>query len=104
MPTSVRKSSVGAARRGPIKPHLPYRGDTGEVGKKTDLTIPQVERKSDGFEPFEEVLRRMDDAIPLTPQRKSVVPIVDPECDGKDGEIPMQLDSMSICEWSVGLS
>ena len=32
------------------------------------------------------------------------MPIVDPECDGKDGEIPMQLDSMSICEWSVGLS
>ena len=105
MPTSVRKSSVGAARRGPIKPHLPYRGDTGEVGKKTGLTIPQVERKSDGFEPFEEILRRMDDVMPLMSKRKrSVVPIVDPEYDGKDGEMPMQLDSMSICVWSVGLS
>ena len=75
------------------------------MGKKTGLIIPQVERKSDGFEPFEEVLRRMDDAMPLIPKRKkSVVPIDDPEYNEKDGEMSMQLDSMSICVWSVGLS
>lgn len=94
MPTSVRKSSVGIARRGPIKPYLPYRGNAGEVGKRTGLTIPQVERKSDGFEPFEEVLRRMDDVMPLMPKRKkSIVPIVNPEYDEMDGEMSMQLDS-----------
>jgi centromere protein C len=97
MPTSVCKSSVGAARRGPLKAYLPYRGGQSEVGKKTGLIIPQVERKSDGFEPFEEVLRRMDAATPLRPKRKkSIVPDVNPEYDEEDGEVLM-LDSMSIC-------
>jgi len=105
MPTSVCKSRVCAARRGPIKAYLPYRGDQSEVGKKTGLTIPQVERKSDGFEPFEEVLRRLDGVAPLTHKRKkSVVPVVNPEYDEEDGEMSMQLVSMSICVGLVGLS
>lgn len=105
MPTSVRKSSVGTARRGPIKAHLPYRGDQSEVGKKTGLTIPQVERQSDGFEPFEEVLRRMDGLAPPKPKRKkSIVPAVNPEYDEEDGEMSMQLDSMSSCVGLIRLS
>lgn len=102
MPTSVRKSSVGAARRGPIKAHLPYRGDQSEVGKKTGLPIPEVERHSDGFEPFEEVMKRVDGlAAPKPKRKKSIVPVVNPEYDEEDGEMSMQLDSRSIC---VGLS
>jgi hypothetical protein len=63
MPTTPRKSSLGPARRGP-KPHVPYR-DGGEVGKKTGIAVQHVQRKSDGFEPFEDVIGQADKRSPL---------------------------------------
>ncbi|KAF4615347.1 hypothetical protein D9613_002538 [Agrocybe pediades] len=94
MPSSARKSSLGgAARRGLQKAHIPYRGDNPEVGKKTGIAVQHVERKSDGFEPFEELLQQ----APSPPRRKkkSVGP---PDrryddYDDDDGEQSMQLDS-----------
>jgi hypothetical protein len=40
--------------------HIPYRGDSPEVGKKTGIAIPRVLCDNDGFEPFEEVLKQAE--------------------------------------------
>ena len=104
MPTSARKGSVGTAHPGLRKAYRPYRGDQFEVGKKTGLTIPQVQQNSDGFEPFEEVLKRLDGVMPPQPKRKkSIVPVVNPEYDEEDGEMSMELTSMSICVGLIGI-
>ncbi|KIM48672.1 hypothetical protein M413DRAFT_437856 [Hebeloma cylindrosporum] len=97
MPTSARKSSVGGARRGPQKAHVPYRGDNPEVGKKTGITVQHVERKSDGFEPFEELLQQADGRTPPRPKgRKKSLAMMgrhDEDYDEEDGEMSMQIDS-----------
>lgn len=100
MPTSARKSSVGGARRGPQKAHIPYRGDNPEVGKKTGIAVQHVERKSDGFEPFEELLQQADGRTPPRPKgrKKSIVGGGGrdrryDDYDDEDGEMSMQLDS-----------
>ena len=102
MPSSARKSSVGTARRAIQKAHIPYRGDNPEVGKKTGIAVQHVQRKSDGFEPFEEVMQQADGRTP--PRRRKKKPVVYQEDDGEDdqysdeddeyGEMSMQLDSM----------
>ena len=74
------------------------------MGKKTGLTIPQVQRNSDGFELFEEVSRRLDGGLPPQPKRKkSIVPVVNPEYDEEDGEMSLELTSMSICVGLIGI-
>lgn len=53
-----------------------------------------VERKSDGFEPFEEIMEQADKRTPPKPKgrnRKSSVPIQEDESD-EDGEMSMELD------------
>ena len=102
MPSSARKSSVGTARRAIQKAHIPYRGDNPEVGKKTGIAVQHVQRKSDGFEPFEEVMQQADGRTPPRPKgrkKKSVVYEDDDEDDqysdedDEYGEMSMQLDS-----------
>ena len=103
MPTSTRKSSVGTARRALQKAHIPYRGDNPEVGKKTGIAVRHVERQSDGFEPFEEVMQQADGRTPprVKKNRKSSVKYYydddedDEEYYSDNGEMSMQLDSMS---------
>ncbi|KAF9447428.1 hypothetical protein P691DRAFT_802498 [Macrolepiota fuliginosa MF-IS2] len=94
MPSSARKSSVGAARRGIQKAHIPYRGDNPEVGKKTGIAVAHVERMSDGFEPFEEVLQQADKRTPPKPKgRKKSAPVARlPDFDDEDGEMSMDID------------
>ncbi|KDR73744.1 hypothetical protein GALMADRAFT_251561 [Galerina marginata CBS 339.88] len=100
MPTSARKSSVGGARRGPQKAHIPYRGDNPEVGKKTGIAVQHVERKSDGFEPFEEILQQADGRTPPRPKgRKRSSAFMgrrDDDYDDEDGEQTMELDSPNL--------
>jgi len=94
MPTPARKSSIGAARRGPQKAHIPYRGDNPEVGKKTGIAVQHVERKSDGFEPFEEIMEQADKRTPPKPKgrkKKSFASVQEAEPD-EDGEMSMELD------------
>lgn len=95
MPTSGRKSSIGN-RRGPQKAHIPYRGDNPEVGKKTGIAVQHVERKSDGFELFEEIMQGADGLTP--PQRrgrkKSLAVQQENDYDEEDGEQSMQIESM----------
>jgi len=53
MPTSARKSGL----RGIVKKYIPYRGDNPDFGKKTGIPVQRVDIGSDGFEPFEDVLK-----------------------------------------------
>ncbi|KAG6848207.1 hypothetical protein H0H93_002319 [Arthromyces matolae] len=96
MPTSARKSSLGAARRGQQKAHIPYRGDNPEVGKKTGIAVRHVERKSDGFEPFDELMEQADHRTPpklkVTKKRKQSIPVPEEEPD-EYGEMSMDIDS-----------
>lgn len=99
MPTSARKSSLGGgARNRTQKAHIPYRGDNPEVGKKTGIAVQHVERKSDGFEPFAELLQQADGRTPPRPRiRKKSVPNAERHqedyYDDDYGEMSMQLDS-----------
>jgi centromere protein C len=103
MPTTPRKSSLGGiSRRGPLKAHVPYRGDNPEVGKKTGIAVQHVERQSDGFEPFEQILQQADGRTAPRPKgrKKSFTAAAhqDRDQDQDDdsdygGEESMQLDS-----------
>lgn len=106
MPPSQRKSSVGTARRALPKAYIPYRGDNPEVGKKTGIAVQHVQRKSDGFEPFEEVMQQADGWLPPKPKRQrkksSIVQYDDEDEEVEDdeyGEMDMQLDSKFICAY-----
>ena len=95
--TAPRKSSLGT-RRGLQKAHIPYRGDNPEVGKKTGIAVQHVERKSDGFEPFEEIMQQADKRTPPKPKgRKRKKSIADPvaldDSFDEDGEMSMDIDS-----------
>ncbi|KAJ6531069.1 Mif2/CENP-C like-domain-containing protein [Mycena capillaripes] len=93
MPPSARKSSVGAARRAVQKSHVPYRGDDPTVGKKTGISVQEIPRGSDGFEPFGELFEH----APAKPRKrkKQSVPQDEYEDDDEDenGEMSMDVDS-----------
>ena len=90
MPPSA---SIGNIRRGPQKAHIPYRGDNPQVGKKTGIAVQHVERKSDGFEPFEEIMQSADGLTP--PQRRGWKKSLAVQQEEEDGEQSMQIDSVS---------
>ena len=87
-------------RRGPLKAHIPYRGDNPEVGKKTGIAVQHVARQSDGFEPFDQILQQADGRTP--PRRKKRKKSVSAAAhqdendygSDNDGEESMQMDSM----------
>ncbi|KAF8625576.1 hypothetical protein AX15_005298 [Amanita polypyramis BW_CC] len=97
MPASTsRKSSIGDARRGIQKAHIPYRGDNPAVGKKTGIAVRNVERMSDGFEPFEEVMQQADKRTPpplAKARRKKKSVVVEDEEPDENGEMSMELDN-----------
>ena len=106
MPTTPRKSSLGISRRGPLKAHIPYRGDNPEVGKKTGVAVRHVDRQSDGFELFEQLLEQADERTPPRPKgrKKSLTSgAYQDEDDYSDdgGEESMQLDSMYLFEFKL---
>lgn len=98
MPSSARKSSVSSARRSIQKAHVPYRGDNLEVGKRTGVQIPRIERRSDGFEPFEELLREADKRTPPRVKgiRKSKPAVRQTALDEVDGEMSMDIDDSAL--------
>ena len=104
MPSSTRKSSVGAARRAPHK-YIPYRADDFQHGKKTGIAVEYVDHRSDEFEPFDKVMSQADQRTPprvqnarkrRTPKPKTPrTPAVQDE--DEDGEMSMELEDS---EWS----
>ncbi|KAI0277716.1 Mif2/CENP-C like-domain-containing protein [Russula aff. rugulosa BPL654] len=98
MPTSARKSSLGASRRAQQRAHLPFRADDLGRGKRTGLPVPTIEHKSDDFEPFDEILSHADTRTAWHGQnkrpgsnkkRKSVAPVFE---DDEGVEMSMELD------------
>ena len=66
---TLHKSSFGGhITTRPLKAHIPYRGDNPEVGKKTGIAVQHVARRSDGFEPFEQVLQQANGRTPPRPK------------------------------------
>ncbi|KAF5358302.1 hypothetical protein D9756_001215 [Leucocoprinus leucothites] len=98
MPSSTRKSNIGAARRSIQKAHIPYRGDNPEVGKKTGIAVGHVERMSDGFEPFDQVIQQADKRTPPRPKKrkKSAPAVQQPEFDDENGEMSMDIDETPV--------
>ncbi|KAI0748437.1 Mif2/CENP-C like-domain-containing protein [Daedaleopsis nitida] len=100
MPAAARKSSLGAARRGPQK-YIPYRADDYQHGKKTGIAVAYVDH-TDEFEPFEKVMSQADQRTPFRPQnarkkRGPKTPVVvqehfDDDDDDENGEMSMELD------------
>jgi centromere protein C len=97
MPTSARKSSIGASRRIQQRAHLPFRADDLGRGKKTGLPVPIIEHESDDFEPFDEILSQVDTRSAWHGQRnrpgsskkrKSIAPIQE---DDYGDEMSMEL-------------
>ena len=78
--------------RTPSKPHIPYRGDDPNVGKKTGIPVPRsILRTSDGYEPFNDVLSQ---AVTPPPRRKKKrVSEVEEEEEDEFGEASMDVDS-----------
>lgn len=98
MPTSARKSSLGASRRAQQRAHQPFRADDLGRGKRTGLPVPTIEHKSDDFEPFDEILSHADTRASWHGQnkrpgsnkkRKSVAPVFE---DDEGVEMSMELD------------
>lgn len=97
MPTTPRKSSLGGTRRGPHKAHIPYRGDNPGVGKKTGIQVNHVDRDSDGFEPFENLMQQQADGVTpphLVSKKRKKSMVLDDDFD-EDGEQSMDIDSVS---------
>ncbi|KAH7889476.1 Mif2/CENP-C like-domain-containing protein [Phlebopus sp. FC_14] len=88
-----RKSSLGA-RRGPPRQHIPFRADDLARGKKTGIAVRYVDRNSDEFEPFDELMKQADSRTPprikSRKKRMSVATPVPEEVD-EDGEMSMDL-------------
>ena len=59
MPTSARKSSLGAAARRQ-KAHIPYRGDNPGVGKKTGIPVAEVDGYVRTLESWVEAMNGFD--------------------------------------------
>ncbi|KAK7047302.1 mitotic fidelity of chromosome transmission-related protein [Paramarasmius palmivorus] len=96
MPTDAPRRSSTGTRRGPPKPHVPFRGENVDVAKKTGVRVQRAELDSDGFEPFEDVLGQADALTPFQvngrgKKRKSV--LVEEDLDDGGGEEDMDIDS-----------
>ncbi|KAL4067832.1 Mif2/CENP-C like-domain-containing protein [Scleroderma yunnanense] len=93
MPREPRKSSLGT-RRGPPRQHIPFRADDLARGKKTGIAVQYVDRNSDEFEPFAEVMKQADNRTPprikSKKRRSSFVNPVRDDVD-EDGEMSMDL-------------
>ncbi|KAF9227596.1 hypothetical protein BS17DRAFT_764046 [Gyrodon lividus] len=91
--TDRRKSSLGT-RRGPPRQHIPFRADDLARGKKTGIAVQYVDRNSDEFEPFDELMKQVDNRTPPRIQSKkkrvSAITHVPEELD-EDGEMSMDL-------------
>ncbi|KAK7064625.1 CENP-C-C domain-containing protein [Favolaschia claudopus] len=82
--------------RTPSKPHIPYRGDDPSVGKKTGFRVARVNRTSDGYEPFNDLLTQANGRTPPRRQKKRVSDGTDDNPDAEDEDDEYGEESMSI--------
>ncbi|TDL24984.1 hypothetical protein BD410DRAFT_813828 [Rickenella mellea] len=94
--SQTRKSSVGAARRGTQRAHLPFREDDLAHGKRTGVSVNIIDHKSDDFEPFDKVLTQADGVIPPLLKGKNKGRKLSPaqhEDEDENGERSMEIDT-----------
>ncbi|KAJ3811880.1 Mif2/CENP-C like-domain-containing protein [Lentinula lateritia] len=91
--TRPRQSSIGSRRR-PPKAHIPYRGDSLEVTRKTGVKVAH-DPDSDGFETYEHFAQQADKITPYkikdSKKKKGISP--DPEPQEEEGDSDMEIDS-----------
>ncbi|KAH7877971.1 Mif2/CENP-C like-domain-containing protein [Lentinula edodes] len=92
--TRPRQSSIGSRRR-PPKAHIPYRGDSLEVTRKTGVKVAH-DPDSDGFETYEHFAQQADKITPYKikdskKKKKGISP--DPEPQEEEGDSDMEIDS-----------
>ncbi|KAJ4491384.1 Mif2/CENP-C like-domain-containing protein [Lentinula edodes] len=92
--TRPRQSSIGSRRRAP-KAHIPYRGDSLEVTRKTGVKVAH-DPDSDGFETYEHFAQQADKITPYKikdskKKKKGISP--DPEPQEEEGDSDMEIDS-----------
>ncbi|KIL00091.1 hypothetical protein PAXRUDRAFT_822038 [Paxillus rubicundulus Ve08.2h10] len=91
--TDRRRSSL-STRRGPPRQHIPFRADDLARGKRTGIPVQYVDRNSDEFEPFDELMKQVDNRLPprIKPKEKHVLVVTPvPEELDEDGEMFMDL-------------
>ena len=90
-----RRSSVDLSRK-PLKAHRPYRGDDFTQGKKTGLNVREVDRRSDGFESFGEVLGQADGFLPsefrTNIRKRFITPDEGEDTDDENGVMSMDIE------------
>ena len=103
-PTDRRKSSLGT-RRGPPRQHIPFRADDLARGKKTGMAVAYVDRNSDEFEPFEQVIKQADNRTPprIKSKKKRVSVALPVEEVDEDGEMSMDLAESEQQQTSVSV-
>ncbi|KAJ3747254.1 Mif2/CENP-C like-domain-containing protein [Lentinula detonsa] len=88
-----RQSSIGARRR-PPKAHIPYRGNSLEVTRKTGVKVAH-DPDSDGFETYEHFAQQADKITPYqvkgTKNKKDIAQEPEPQED--EGDSDMGIDS-----------
>ena len=86
---------MGGTRRG-VQKYIPYHADDLLRGKRTGIAVGYVDRNSDEFEPFDQVMQQADLRTPPKPKvrnkkRKAPkTPVI--EEDDEDGEMSMELE------------
>ncbi|EPQ57776.1 hypothetical protein GLOTRDRAFT_136648 [Gloeophyllum trabeum ATCC 11539] len=80
------------------KAHVPFRADDFEHGKRTGLAVGYVDRRSDEFEAFDQVISQADKVTPPRvkangrKRKKALTPVADEEYDDEEyGEASMDL-------------
>ncbi|KAJ3763713.1 Mif2/CENP-C like-domain-containing protein [Lentinula raphanica] len=88
-----RQSSIGSRRRAP-KAHIPYRGNSLEVTRKTGVKVAH-DPDSDGFETYEHFAQQADKITPYqvkgTKNKKK--DNQEPEPQDEEGDSDMEIDS-----------
>jgi centromere protein C len=103
-PAARRKSSLGT-RRGPPRQHIPFRADDLARGKKTGMAVAYVDRNSDEFEPFEQVIKQADNRTPprIKSKKKRISIALPVEEVDEDGEMSMDLAESEQQQTSVSV-
>ncbi|KAJ4482126.1 Mif2/CENP-C like-domain-containing protein [Lentinula aciculospora] len=92
--TRPRQSSIGSRRRLP-KAHIPYRGNSLEVTRKTGVKVAH-EPDSDGFETYEHFAQQADKITPYQvkgTQKNKRYASQEPEPQEDEGDSDMEIDS-----------
>lgn len=96
MPETRRQSSLGSRR--PPKAHIPYRGDTADVTKKTGIRVSH-NPNSDGFEPYEAFVQQAEKITPYQVKgrkRNQRDASLEPQQE-EDDDSDMDIDSTWFC-------